>query len=978
MSMAHAADLKAQAASTRSMQLQADRERGTTAMLEKNTNQLRAQTEAAVAFAKAQTALLQKDKADALASKERTAKLNAEVKANRLNEAAALARTNMLQKVARNAELQYSKILQAKRATSAIVAKSKADTVAVNQNAQDAIRHALEAAKGFARINSELAVKNNHGAAMANSRKASDALVVSEHIKHRLLKAGKHTKLADKAFVKVVSDAAERAKKLWLDMFHKPAPGITHKKPASPSEAPFSKGAASSKYSTSNQKNDEEVHVVTNPVWSSPAQNGAKDVAQAAVNALSILGHGLVRTNRDDIVVLAPLVCHDVIVGSSQKQRKRVRIALNDLICPKSVTKQNWITPKANFDDKFQITQSSSGSSIVVDRVDKNHGWGMNLIIRCCEKRAKPISPQTAPSISHVKPSKLIQPTIAPKVNHVKKPLPVVNGCVTIAVGSSASDIKPADVPPKGFICPKRVSKLNWATSDKYNDVFDVTQTSEMTIVNRIDKRAGWGMDLKFKCCIPPSAPKPAPQAAPKSPIKAPAELFKSRATSAIGQKAEAMADAAKKALAALLGGAAPTVQRQVSHSSIAPKATAKSPPSSNKKPIAGAPKSATQASGKNAPSSPSDSKKTSGLDVDGSNIDNFGLAGDLPTIRKEIRASLGDLNSDTVVKLSKKIEASLREVKNVDVKGISQAEVASALAKAQAAAKDAADSQDIANKARIAAAKSNAFLFDANKAKVAALAKEQAASKAAAAATAAANALKAKLAEATSASVLLEKKAQVAHAAYLEAKKAADLLKKKAAETARASAASVAASKAAQVKAASAKEAASLAAKALALSVKNLSEKQSKLKELNIVVDQARKARDVAAAAAAKALKEAQATKTLNSAKLAAAHKAAVAAEADLKAKIAAAAVASRNLKVAGASRLKKQKLAVAADAAFVDAKGKFKALKEAADKSRKAAAAAESESLKAAISAKSALKLYLARRQSDLTWPGKKPVIA
>ncbi len=970
ISASHAADLQAKAAATLSKQAQAERERGVTAALEKKTDQLRTQTEAAVAFAKAQTALLQKDKADALAAKERTAKLNAQVKVGRLDEAAALARSSMLQKVADKAQMQYAKLIQANHAASAVVAKSKADTAEVNRNAHDAILHALEAAKQFAKINSELALKNKVGSALANS--PDGVLSASEQIKHRQLHAGKHVKLADKAFVKRAADAAKHAKDLWHQLFHKPAPEIAPKKPASPSIAP-SKGTASSKFGPADEKDDAEVAVATNPVWSSPAQNGARDVAQAALNAINLLGRGSTKTKQDEIVVLTPLVCHDVIVGSSTKQRKRVRIAMDHLTCPTSVTKKNWITPKANYDDTFKITQSASGSSIVVDRVDKSHGWGMNLIVRCCEQRATPIPPQTAPSIAHVNPSKVTLPTVTPKVNVVKKILPVINGCVTIAVGSSNSDIKPADAAPKGFVCPKRVSKVNWATSDKYNDVFDVTQTSEMTIVNRIDKRIGWGMDLKFKCCIPPPAPKPSPQAAPKTPSKPPAEPSKSHATSQIGKKAEAMADAAKKAMAALLGHA--TVQSPAG----------KAPVSSSKLPPSNAPKSTVKSlggnthpsSGSGSPSSPSKSN-TASVDVDASNIDNFGLAGDLPAIRKEIRASLGDLNSDAVVKLSKKIEASLRDVQNADVKGISKHEVASALAKAQAAAKDAADSEDIANKARIAAAKSNAFLFDANKAKVAAVAKEQAASKAAAAATAAANSLKAKLAEATSTSLLLGKKAQVAHAAYLEAKKVADLLKSKAAETAKASAASIAASKAAQLKAASAKESATLAAKALDLSVKTLSEKQSKLKELNIVVDQARKARDVAAAAAAKALKEAEATKTLNSAKLAAAHKAAVAAEADLKAKIAAAAVASRSLRVAGASRLRKQKLAVAADAAFVAANGKFKTLKEAAIKSSKAAAAAESESQKAAMSAKSALKVYLARRQSDLTWPGKKPVIA
>jgi hypothetical protein len=933
MSAEQAADLKAKAAGTRAAQLRAHRERDATAALEKSTNQLRAQTDAAIASAKAQAVLLNKDKADVLAANQRTAASNAAFEAARLTEAAAVARTNMLKKVAAKARLQYAQMLQGTKSVHAVEVKSKEQTLAVNRNSQDAIQNALAAAKQFAKINAELAQQHKDGATEANNRQTAVALRALERIQHRQLRAGKHTKLAVKA--------------------------ASHVKRATPAVIP-SKAAAPSK-----SDDDAEVSVSTSPVWPSAAQNGASDVAQAAINALNILGHGKLGTHRESITVLPLETCHDVNVGSSHKQRKRVRIVHKNLKCPHSVSKSNWITKGANFPDRFRISQSASGDSIVVDRLDKKQGWGMNLIIRCCNQQGNLIPSQITPSIAHVKDFKLIQPRVAPQLPS-EKPLSVVNSCVTVAAGSSASDIKRAHAVPNGFVCPKKVTKANWATSDQYklaHDVFDVTQTKDMTIVNRIDKRTGWGMDLKFKCCIPAPAPKTSPHTAPQSAAKSPSQPLKHHATSAIGQNAEQSADAARRALGALMDSAKATIKSQgakASRPSSSPSSIATKP--AIKSLVGKAPRSGAKAS----------------IDDDASNIDNFGLAGDLPAIRKEISASLADLNSDTVVKLSKKIEASLGKVQQLDVKGISKADVAAALAKAQAAAKEAAVSQDIANNARIAAAKSDAFLLDANKAKVDAVAKEQAASKAAAAATASASALKAKLAEATSTSLILAKNAQIAHASYLEAKKTAEFLKSKSSETAKASAAASAASKAAQLKAASAKESAKAATASLAASIKNLSEKDKKLKELNLVVEQARKARDVASAAAAKAMKEAQATKTLNSAKLAAAHKAAAAAEADLKAKIAAAAVASRNLRIAGSSRLRKQKLAVAADAAFVDAKSKFKALQEAATKSKKAAVSAESDSLKAAIAAKAALKVYLARRQSDLTWPGKKPLIA
>ena len=777
------AELKAKEASTKSTLTRAHREDAATAALEKRTNQLRVQTESAVAFAKSQLALLQKDKADELAAKERTNKLNAALKADLSNEAAAVARTNMLQKVAASARLQYAEMPQVSEKVSRVEAQAKANSAATNLNARDAIQHALDASKKFQQISLKLAPRHAGESTLAHDREATAALGTVPHKRDIQLGSKKHAKLADKAFIHGVIDDAKRAKDLWLTLFHKP---VTAKaSPVAPPSGPAIQGDGSV-----------SVAVAANPVWSSPAQKGALDVAQAAIKALNSLSHGTVATEQHRIAVPLPLICYDVVVGSSANQKKRVHIAHKNLKCPQSVSKKNWIGHEQH-GDTFHISQSASGDSIIVDRLDAKHGWGMNLIIRCCQS------------------------------TELKK------------------DDSVLPIPPKSTTSPSSVSQNS-----------------------------------------------------------------ASKAASSKGSQKSASKAASSKV------------------------------------------------------SQPS--------------IDDFALAGDLPAIRKEVHASLGDLNNDAVVKLSKRIESSLGEVEKSDIKGITTADVAAALAKAQAAAKDAAASQDIAERARIAAAKSDVLLSEANKAKVDAIAKEQTASKAAKAASAVEHDLKAKLAKATSESQALSKKADAAHALYLHAKKEAELMKAKAAETAKQSDAATAASKAAQLKADSANASAKLAASALAESVKALAAKEKSYNQLKVDVEQARKARDAAAAAAAKALKEAEATKTLNSAKLASAHKAAAAADADLKAKIAAAAVASRDLRVAGALRLQKQKLAVAADAAFVEANGKFKLLQTTASKSKHAADSAQDESRKAAITAKEALKVYLARQQSAITWPGKKPDIA
>jgi hypothetical protein len=715
-------------------------------------------------------------------------------------------------------------------------------------------------------------------------------------------------------------------------------------------------------------------------VWPSPAQNGARDVAQAAINTLNILSHGHLLTKSESITVLPVPYCLDVVVGSSPKQSKRIRIHNQHLVCPISVSKQNWVTPNSKDEDTFHIIQSASGEKISVLRTDKNEGWNINLIIRCCEKEAKTIPINVLSSTSHLNSYKYQESSDVPPSHPVTKPLLVVDGCVVISLGSSEAEVKSADAPPPGFVCPEKVTKANWANNDALDDVFEVVRTSKMLIVHHLGETPGWKMDLKFKCCIPPPPSKAAHQVAPQSHVQPSAKPLHHTATSEIGKNAETLADAAKKALAALHSNSSKVAQPKQQHLPSDSNLDANSHKTHEFK------SSHSQASGqssrlvKDSASSNSNSHSShqSEADDEASLIDRFGLAGDLSAVRKEIHASLGNLNSDAVVKLSEKIEASLAEVDHLDIHGINKADVAAALAKANAAAKDAEVSQEIADQARIAAAKSEAFLLDAKNAKAAAIAREQEASKAAAAATVAANDLKAKLAEATSTSLLLQKKADVAHAAYLAAEKSAESLKRKAAATAKESASAVQESKAAELNAESAKHSAKLASDSLAAAVQNLAKKDKELKELEHVVEDARKARDAAAAAAAQALKEAETTKTLNSAKLAAAHNAAVAAEADLKAKVAAAAVASRDLRVAGAFREQKQKLALAADADFVDAERKFKNLQHAAELSKKAADRAESESHAAAVAAAAALKAYLARQQSDITWPGKKPVLS
>ena len=65
--------------------------------------------------------------------------------------------------------------------------------------------------------------------------------------------------------------------------------------------------------------------------------------------------------------------------------------------------------------------------------------------------------------------------------------------------------------------CPEVVTKSNWLGPDAYDDAFAVTQQGGELTVRRLAEMGvamahGWGMDLRFVCCVPSYAlPAPSP-----------------------------------------------------------------------------------------------------------------------------------------------------------------------------------------------------------------------------------------------------------------------------------------------------------------------------------------------------------------------------------------------------------------------------------------------------------------------------------
>ena len=67
-------------------------------------------------------------------------------------------------------------------------------------------------------------------------------------------------------------------------------------------------------------------------------------------------------------------------------------------------------------------------------------------------------------------------------------------------VGSSGSASKSKTI-DSWFKCPITVDKSNWQVGHDYGDTFSVSQNGDQVTITRTDQEAGWGMNLKFRCC---------------------------------------------------------------------------------------------------------------------------------------------------------------------------------------------------------------------------------------------------------------------------------------------------------------------------------------------------------------------------------------------------------------------------------------------------------------------------------------------
>ena len=74
--------------------------------------------------------------------------------------------------------------------------------------------------------------------------------------------------------------------------------------------------------------------------------------------------------------------------------------------------------------------------------------------------------------------------------------------CTTAEVGASADKTKTISI-DDGFECPVLVDQHNWLSVHKWQDTYSVQQTGSRISVTRTDtERGGWGMNLRFKCCV--------------------------------------------------------------------------------------------------------------------------------------------------------------------------------------------------------------------------------------------------------------------------------------------------------------------------------------------------------------------------------------------------------------------------------------------------------------------------------------------
>merc|ERR1719440_423533 len=78
--------------------------------------------------------------------------------------------------------------------------------------------------------------------------------------------------------------------------------------------------------------------------------------------------------------------------------------------------------------------------------------------------------------------------------------------CQVMQIGRGPVVNKVFRVNNKAVKCPREINKKNWLGTDTYGDKFRITHVANGIKVARTDTgklNAGWGMNLRFKCCAP-------------------------------------------------------------------------------------------------------------------------------------------------------------------------------------------------------------------------------------------------------------------------------------------------------------------------------------------------------------------------------------------------------------------------------------------------------------------------------------------
>ena len=141
---------------------------------------------------------------------------------------------------------------------------------------------------------------------------------------------------------------------------------------------------------------------------------------------------------------------NNVHVGNSRQVVKTVNLPASGMVCDSIA--QNAQNPRWN--DRFEVT--INGKELSVKRLDVNHGWGQQLVLRCQEPHGD-----------------------------------------VVMVGNSAAVVKTVQLPAGGIECePTAVNKQ----ADWWQDRFEVTTEGDQLSIKRLDVNHGWGQKLEIRC----------------------------------------------------------------------------------------------------------------------------------------------------------------------------------------------------------------------------------------------------------------------------------------------------------------------------------------------------------------------------------------------------------------------------------------------------------------------------------------------